>query len=204
MYGYDNIPSAMNYSSSYLLEHPDPEQSLEDLRNLFYAFGYQECQSNTLQSKHWTTIHGKKSIAMMNPLTEHMTHMRTDLLPGLLEALDFNIKNGSSDLYLFELGNIFLQEKKGFAGMKEIPMVCGIMHGNRVSLSAHDQAKPVTVFSVMGHIDRLCNVLGVNAPTYDPLEMKGYQKAFTVCMGKGNRCFRNGRSRFYTKSRIGN
>ena len=140
VYGYDNIPSAMNYSSSYLLEHPDPEQSLEDLRNLFYAFGYQECQSNTLQSKHWTTIHGKKSIAMMNPLTEHMTHMRTDLLPGLLEALDFNIKNGSSDLYLFELGNIFLQEKKGFAGMKEIPMVCGIMHGNRVSLSAHDQA----------------------------------------------------------------
>ena len=184
VYGYDNIPSAMNYSSSYLLEYPDPEQSLEDLRNLFYAFGYQECQSNTLQSKHWTTIHGKKSIAMMNPLTEHMTHMRTDLLPGLLEALDFNIKNGSSDLYLFELGNIFLQEKKGFAGMKEIPMVCGIMHGNRVSLSAHDQAKPVTVFSVMGHIDRLCNVLRVNTPTYDPLEMKGYQKAFTVCMGK--------------------
>ena len=56
--------------------------------------------------------------------------------------------------------------------MKEIPMVCGIMHGNRVSLSAHDQAKPVTVFSVMGHIDRLCNVLGVNAPsTFDGAEV---------------------------------
>ena len=35
VYGYDNIPAATNYASSYLLEHPDPEQPLEDLRNLF-------------------------------------------------------------------------------------------------------------------------------------------------------------------------
>lgn len=184
VYGYDNIPSATNYASSYLLEHPDPEQPLEDLRNLFSAFGYQECQSNTLQSEHWTTIHGKKSIAMMNPLTEHMTHMRTDLLPGLLEALDFNIKNGSPDLYLFELGNVFIQEKKGLSGMKEIPLVCGLVHGNRVSLSAHEQAKTTTVFTVMGHMDRLCMAMGTSTPTFEMVEIKGYQQAFTVCVEK--------------------
>lgn len=184
VYGYDNIPSATNYASSYLLEHPDPEQPLEDLRNLFSAFGYQECQSNTLQSEHWTTIHGKKSIAMMNPLTEHMTHMRTDLLPGLLEALDFNIKNGSPDLYLFELGNVFIQEKKGLSGMKEIPLVCGLVHGNRVSLSAHEPAKTTTVFTVMGHMDRLCMAMDTSTPTFEMVEIKGYQQAFTVCVEK--------------------
>ena len=72
VYGFDNIPSSTQYVSTYLSDHPDPEQPLEDLRNIFSAFGYQECQSNTLQSKHWTTIHGTQSIAMMNPLTEHM------------------------------------------------------------------------------------------------------------------------------------
>ena len=184
VYGYDNIPSATNYASSYLLEHPDPEQPLEDLQNLFSAFGYQECQSNTLQSEHWTTIHGKKSIAMMNPLTEHMTHMRTDLLPGLLEALDFNIKNGSPDLYLFELGNVFIQEKKGLSGMKEIPLVCGLVHGNRVSLSAHEPAKTTTVFTVMGHMDRLCMAMDTSTPTFEMVEIKGYQQAFTVCVEK--------------------
>ncbi len=184
VYGYDNIPSATNYASSYLLEHPDPEKPLEDLRNLFSAFGYQECQSNTLQSEYWTTIHGKKSIAMMNPLTEHMTHMRTDLLPGLLEALDFNIKNGSPDLYLFELGNVFIQEKKGLSGMKEIPLVCGLVHGNRVSLSAHEQAKTTTVFTVMGHMDRLCMAMDTSTPTFEMVEIKGYQQAFTVCVEK--------------------
>ena len=184
VYGYDNIPSATNYASSYLLEHPDPEQPLEDLQNLFSAFGYQECQSNTLQSEHWTTIHGKKSIAMMNPLTEHMTHMRTDLLPGLLEALDFNIKNGSPDLYLFELGNVFIQEKKGLSGMKEIPLACGLVHGNRVSLSAHEPAKTTTVFTVMGHMDRLCMAMDTSTPTFEMVEIKGYQQAFTVCVEK--------------------
>ena len=184
VYGYDNIPAATNYASSYSLELPDPEQPLEDLRNLFSAFGYQECQSNTLQSEYWTTIHGKKSIAMMNPLTEHMTHMRTDLLPGLLEAVDFNIKNGSPDLYLFELGNVFIQEKKGFVGMKEISLVCGLMHGNRVSLSAHEQAKTTTVFTVMGHMDRLCMAMGASTPTFEMVERKGYQQAFTICVEK--------------------
>jgi len=154
------------------------------LRNLFCAFGYQECQSNTLQSEYWTTIHGKKSIAMINPLTEHMTHMRTDLLPGLLEAVDFNIKNGSPDLYLFELGNVFIQEKKGFAGMKEISLVCGLVHGNRVSLSAHEQAKTTTVFTVMGHMDRLFQAMGASSPTFEMVERKGYQQAFIVCVEK--------------------
>ena len=184
VYGYDNIPSSTNYTSSYSLEHPDPEQPLEDLRNLFSAFGYQECQSNTLQSEYWTTIHGRKSIAMMNPLTEHMTHMRTDLLPGLLEAVDFNIKNGSPDLYLFELGNVFIQEKKGLSGMKEISLVCGLMHGNRVSLSAHEQAKTTTVFTVMGHMDRLCKAMNTRTPSFEMVERIGYQQAFTVSVEK--------------------
>ena len=184
VYGYDNIPSSTNYASSYSLEHPDPEQPLEDLRNLFSAFGYQECQSNTLQSEYWTTIHGRKSIAMMNPLTEHMTHMRTDLLPGLLEAVDFNIKNGSPDLYLFELGNVFIQEKKGLPGMKEISLVCGLMHGNRVSLSAHEQAKTTTVFTVMGHMDRLCKAMNTRTLSFEMVERIGYQQAFTVSVEK--------------------
>ena len=184
VYGYDNIPSSTKYASSYVVDHPDPEQPLEDLRNLFSAFGYQECQSNTLQSKQWTTIHGKKSIPMMNPLTEHMTHMRTDLLPGLLEAVDFNIKNGSTDLYLFELGNVFIQQKKGLSGIKEIPMICGLVYGDRVSLSAHEQAKPTSLFTIMGHMDRLCKSFGENAPTYELVEAQGYQKAFAVSVEK--------------------
>ena len=184
VYGFDNIPSSTQYASTYLSDHPDPEQPLEDLRNIFSAFGYQECQSNTLQSEHWTTIHGTQSIAMMNPLTEHMTHMRTDLLSGLLGVVDFNIKNGSPDLYLFEIGNVFIQEKKILSGMKEIPLVCGLVYGNRVSLSAHENAKPVSVFTVMGHIDRLCHNVGSASPTFEAVERKGYLKAFTISVEK--------------------
>ena len=182
VYGYDNIPSSMHYTSTYLPDHPDPEQPVEDLRNLFSAFGYQECQSNTLQSKEWTTIHGNKSVAMMNPLTEHMTHMRTDLLTGLLVSLDFNIKNGSPDLYLFEIGNVFTQVKRGLSGIKETPLVSGLIYGNRVSLSAHESAKPASVFTIMGHMDRLCKYVGAVSPTYEEVEKAGYQKAFSVCL----------------------
>jgi phenylalanyl-tRNA synthetase beta chain len=36
----------------------------------------------------------------------------------------------------------------------------------------------------MGHMDRLCKSIGENTPTYESVEMKGYQKAFTICVGK--------------------
>ena len=118
----------------------------------------------------------------MNPLTEHMTHMRTDLLTGLLVSLDFNIKNGSPDLYLFEIGNVFTQVKRGLSGIKETPLVSGLIYGNRVSLSAHESAKAASIFTIMGHMDRLCKYVGAVSPTYEEVEKAGYQKAFSVCL----------------------
>ena len=59
--------------------------------------------------------------------------MRTDLLPGLLEAIDFNIKNGSPDIYLFEIGNVFQQKKPGFKGIKETPIMGAVLHGYSAS-----------------------------------------------------------------------
>ena len=187
VYGYDNIPAATNYSSSFSLADPDPEDNLDQLRQLLSGFGYHECQSNSLQSAGWAKARGQKPVPVMNPLSETMTHMRTDLLPGLLETIDFNIKNGSPDMYLFEIGNVFHQQKPGFKGIKETPIMCAVLHGHSASLTVHRQAKNSSLFTAMGHINSLFAALGSSAPDFEPDDSRGFTNAFNINQGK--QCF---------------
>ena len=184
VYGYDNIPAATNFSSSFSLANPDPEDNLYQLRQLVSGFGYHECQSNSLQSAGWAKANGKKPVPVMNPLSETMTHMRTDLLPGLLETVDFNIKNGSPDVYLFEIGNVFQQEKPGFKGIKETPVMSAVLHGQSAALSVHGQEKDSSLFTAMGHINSLFLALGSSAPDFEPAKGIGFTNAFNINLGK--------------------
>ena len=187
VYGYDNIPAATHFSSTFSLADIDPEENLDQLRQLLCGFGYHECQSNSLQSIGWAKTRGRKPVPVLNPLSETMSHMRTDLLPGLLETIDFNIKNGSPDIYLFEIGNVFQQQKPGFKGIKETPIMSAVLHGHSASLTVHEQAKPVSLFTAMGHINSLFAALGASAPDFEPADSPGFTNAFNIIQGK--QCF---------------
>ena len=187
VYGYDNVPAAIHFSSSFSLVDLDPEDNLDQLRQLLCGFGYHECQSNSLQSAGWAKARGRKPVPVMNPLSETMSHMRTDLLPGLLETIDFNIKNGSPDIYLFEIGNVFQQQKPGLKGIKEMPIMGAVLHGYSASLTVHEQAKPVSLFTAMGHINSLFAALGASAPDFEPADSPGFSNAFNIIQGK--QCF---------------
>ena len=43
---------------------------------------------------------------MLNPLNTEMGFLRTSLIPGLIKAADFNVKNGAKSFRLYELGNV--------------------------------------------------------------------------------------------------
>jgi len=105
----------------------------------------------------------------MNPLTEDMTHVRTSLLPGLLQTVDFNIKNGSPDLRLFEWGNVFVQESPGFEGIRETLLLAGVLHGNLNRPNLHQPEKtPVSFFALKGVILGLFDALHLGKVTFQP------------------------------------
>jgi len=103
----------------------------------------------------------------MNPLTEDMTHVRNSLLPGLLQTVDFNVKNGSPDLRLFEWGNVFVQESPGFKGIREILVLAGVLHGNLGRPNLHQPEKtPVSFFALKGVIQGLFDALHLGKVTF--------------------------------------
>jgi phenylalanyl-tRNA synthetase beta chain len=54
----------------------------------------------------------KRMVEIANPLSEMGTHLRTTLIPGLVDAVRHNLNHGNEDVRLFEMGSIYLSESE--------------------------------------------------------------------------------------------
>lgn len=78
-------------------------------RRRIAAAGYNECVSYTFIDEAAAKLFGGGTEAerIANPISSEMSHLRPDLLPGLLRAAARNQARGQGDLALFELGYVF-------------------------------------------------------------------------------------------------
>ena len=52
-------------------------------------------------------------IRLSNPITETLSQLRRSILPGLVDAVDLNLRRGVENVRLFELGRVFLPTAAG-------------------------------------------------------------------------------------------
>ncbi|MFV0301716.1 MAG: phenylalanine--tRNA ligase subunit beta [Paracoccus sp. (in: a-proteobacteria)] len=73
------------------------------------ALGYNECVTYSFIDRKAAELFGGGADALRveNPISSEMTHLRPDLLPGLLAAAARNQSRGFADLALFEIGPVF-------------------------------------------------------------------------------------------------
>ena len=104
--GYQNIPVKL----------PEGEIPRRKIDNIFFwedkvkdflrYAGFFECYNYSAVAKEQA---GHNSLALANPLTEKMTHLRVSLLPQLIDILDKNRGFGEK-IKIFELSNVFLPQ----------------------------------------------------------------------------------------------
>lgn len=77
-------------------------------RRLLVAQGFNEARSLTLISERaLAAFPVEGALRVRNPLNEDQVILRPSLIPGLLAALALNVRVGTRDLRLFEVGRIF-------------------------------------------------------------------------------------------------
>lgn len=76
------------------------------VRQKLVGLGLSEARTSTLVSEAmlWQ---GTPALRLRNPLGDEQAHLRTSLLPGLLAALERNIRHGAKTIALFEVGRTF-------------------------------------------------------------------------------------------------
>ncbi|MEU1483516.1 phenylalanine--tRNA ligase subunit beta [Streptomyces sp. NPDC005752] len=126
--GYENLPST--------LPTPPSGRGLTDRQRLHRRIGRALAGAGYVEALSYPFIGDavldqlgldaddarRRTVKLVNPLSDEEPALRTTLLPGLLGALRRNDGRGSHDLALFETGLVFIPQAPGLAGAGETPL----------------------------------------------------------------------------------
>ncbi|WP_170343042.1 phenylalanine--tRNA ligase subunit beta [Ruegeria arenilitoris] len=125
------------------------------------ALGYNECVSYTFIDQASAALFGGGDDATMleNPISSEMSHMRPDLLPGLLQAAARNQARGFADLALFEVGPVFHDGEPG----EQRTQIAGLLVGRTGPKDVHGAARAVDVFDAKADAEAVLTAIGAPA-----------------------------------------
>ncbi|MFN3954915.1 MAG: phenylalanine--tRNA ligase subunit beta [Pararhodobacter sp.] len=139
-----------------------PMQRRERLaRRTLAGLGYHECVTYSFIDAASAARFGGGSddLRLENPISSEMTHMRPDLLPGLLQAAARNQARGFMDLALFELGPVFSGGEPGEQSLR----ATGILVGASAARDPHGSRRAVDLYDARADAEAVLGALGAPA-----------------------------------------
>jgi len=106
--GYDSFPVEIRPFRPSLVPDDPGERVKDAARRLLTGRGLNETRSFPLGA-----AGSAEAVALENPMAADEAHLRTDLWPGLVRALEHNWAVRERDVRLFEIGTVFHQPKTG-------------------------------------------------------------------------------------------
>lgn len=125
------------------------------------ALGYHECVTYSFIDAQAAALFGGGDDGTMleNPISSEMSHMRPNLLPGLLRAAARNQARGFMDMALFEVGAGFHGGEPG----EQHALVSGVLIGRTGPKDVHGTSRPVDLYDAKADAEAVLAAIG--APT---------------------------------------
>ncbi len=125
------------------------------------ALGYNECVSYTFIDQAAAALFGGggEATQLENPISSEMSHMRPDLLPGLLQAAARNQARGFADVALFEVGPVFHDGEPG----DQKTQIAGLLVGRNGPKDVHGASRPVDVYDAKADAEAVLTAIGAPA-----------------------------------------
>lgn len=136
-----------------------PMQKREQaMRRCIAELGYNECVTYSFIDAASAQMFdgGTDASKLENPISSEMSHMRPDLLPGLLQAAARNQARGFSDLALFEVGPAF---RGGEPGEQHV-MAAGLLIGHTGPKDVHGARRSVDIYDVKADAEAALSAIG--------------------------------------------
>ncbi len=127
------------------------------------SLGYNECVTYSFIDVAAASLFGGGDDAtrLENPISSDMSHMRPDLLPGLLRAAARNQARGYMDLALFEVGHAFHGGEPGEQHMQ----ISGLLVGRTGPKDVQKASRPVDLFDAKADAESILAAIGAPAKT---------------------------------------
>ncbi|PTW51524.1 phenylalanine--tRNA ligase subunit beta [Rhodovulum kholense] len=148
------------------------------------ALGYNECVTYSFVDRVSAALFGGGSDAMAldNPISSEMSHMRPDLLPGLLQAAARNQARGFADLALFEVGPAFHGAEPG----EQHIQAAGLLVGASAPRDPYGSRRPVDLYDAKADCEAVLAAIGAPAKAQILREAPGWWhpgRSGRICLG---------------------
>jgi phenylalanyl-tRNA synthetase beta chain len=159
---FENLPSTIPHPPAPATKPPTAYLLRERLRGFMAGEGFLELMSysfinkNSLDKLELPEGHPlrQESVPVLNPLSEEMGVLRTSLVPSLLNAARLNQYHNQWDLFLFELGKVFLSEGKDLRP-KEKESMGALLATSPDNLGWCDERRGVDFYDLKGVLEAL-------------------------------------------------
>jgi phenylalanyl-tRNA synthetase beta chain len=130
-------------------------------RRTLAALGYNECVTYSFIDGADATMFGGGSDATCvdNPISSEMSHMRPDLLPGLLRAAARNQARGFMDMALMEVGPAFQGGEPGEQHLQ----ATGLLIGATAQRDPHAARRMVDLYDAKADVEAVLAAIGAPA-----------------------------------------
>jgi phenylalanyl-tRNA synthetase beta chain len=187
IYGYNKFPNTLPAFAGAVIELPDEPKDAK-VRQTMLALRYDEAISITFISEEeartfaktqpsktglgvaseafHSTVGAPEPLAVANPLNDESAYMRTSLLPGLINMVAYNLNRGTTNVRLFEAGQVFRKLSDGHDERRHLGFAAT---GDAIMKSVHSAAQPYTFFHMKGDIAQLLASFQYDALQFDAM-----------------------------------
>ena len=161
--GYNNIPITLPKVRLSYPEQQPQRQMRSQAAELFVSMGFSEAINYSFVTDRHLSMMAladdddrRKQVALLNPLSEEQSVMRTMLLPGLFENLKHNINFQKNSVKLFEIGKVFTPQRENEQPVEK-ERFSGLLSGRRNGEASHlyFNEENADFFDVKGVIEEL-------------------------------------------------
>lgn len=189
IFGYDKIPgdSRINFEISI----DKIQLQLEDkVREILTGYGLYEVMNNTLLNEKEADFDNLKTVKILNPISQELSHLRPSLIPGLLKTVSLNHRFSEFDLHLYEIGRVMIAKndivtkEDDFVEVEKLG-IC--FTGKLVDKNWKEDAVNTDIFYLKGIVEALLEKLSldnINFTSYNVLENKFYSIEIKVFIEK--------------------
>ena len=159
MVGYNNIPGTREAAHIRVESFSETRINLNQIRDVLVEQGFHEAVTYSFVSPEIQAIldPGQDTLPLSNPISADMSVMRTRLIPGLIQALQHNLKRQQSRVRLFESGLCFVP---GENGLEQRPHISAVITGNLLEEGLYTQAQSVDFFDIKGNLASILRLSG--------------------------------------------
>lgn len=167
LYRYDRIPSTLPITSNNVGRLTREQALRRRLRRMLCEKGLREAINYSFIGPEWRRILDPQGAYMVsppmslrNPISEEYSELRVSLIPGLLSSLRHNLNRDLEDVFLFEMGRVFIPKKEDKQPLEEERLAL-LMRGAWRPKDWKREAEKADFFTMKGLLESLFEELGL-------------------------------------------